>query len=147
MYKAVFQNSKVALVFAAMTVISAVSMVGTSDEGGLVTKVAEIAEARRDMIASEAEAFAESQGGGDAEGGSGESGNPSVFGDYDGAASAAPATPARPAPGGNGGGSIMTAPLASTAYVSGRGSLNPVPVPETEAEPVITDRDMTLAPE
>ncbi len=46
MYKAVFQNSKIALIFAAMTLFSAVSMVGTSDDGGLLTKIASLSSAR-----------------------------------------------------------------------------------------------------
>ncbi|WP_086737404.1 hypothetical protein [Erythrobacter colymbi] len=39
MYKAVFQNSKIALIFAAMTIFSAVSMVGSSEDSGLLTRV------------------------------------------------------------------------------------------------------------
>lgn len=34
LYKAVFKNSKVALLFAAIAIVSAVSMVGTSEDGG-----------------------------------------------------------------------------------------------------------------
>lgn len=50
MYKAVFQNSKIALIFAVMTIFSAVSMVGTSDDAGLLTKIASLS-ARSDSAA------------------------------------------------------------------------------------------------
>ena len=46
MYKAVFQNSKIALIFAAMTLFSAVSMVGTSDDAGLLTKIASLSSSK-----------------------------------------------------------------------------------------------------
>jgi len=41
MYKTVFQNSKAALVFAGMTIFGAVSMVGTSEKGGVLDQTVE----------------------------------------------------------------------------------------------------------
>lgn len=40
MYKAVFQNSKIALIFAVVTILSAVSMVGSSEDSGLLVRAA-----------------------------------------------------------------------------------------------------------
>lgn len=48
MYKAVFQNSKVALLFAALTVVGAVRMVGSSEDGGVLVQVMDLAESARD---------------------------------------------------------------------------------------------------
>lgn len=142
MYKAVFQNSKVALLFAGMTVISAVSIVGTSEDRGLVSQVADMVEAQRAITAGQG------QGGGSGEGAGSESeSNSSVFGDYEGDAPTAPAGPASAAGDDTSGGSVMTAPLSSTATVAERGSRNPVPMPETEAEPEIIDSEAMPAPE
>jgi hypothetical protein len=109
MYKAVFQNSKVALLFAGMTILSAVSMVGTSEDSGVVGRVTGFVEANSDRLASSG---SEAQNGG----GEGESAaaEPSVFGDYTPASQPAAAAPAAAsAPGGN----PMTAPLSSTARI------------------------------
>lgn len=38
MYKVLFQNSKAALVFAGMTIIGAVTMVGSGEDSGVLTK-------------------------------------------------------------------------------------------------------------
>jgi hypothetical protein len=46
MYKAVFQNSKIALAFVILTIISAVSMVGTSDDGGVLVRLVSLVNAR-----------------------------------------------------------------------------------------------------
>lgn len=73
MYKAVFRNSKVALIFAVMTIISAVSMVGTSDDSGLLLRAVSEVQASRSVSAAHA-------------GGPGNAGQPapppSVFGEY-----------------------------------------------------------------
>ncbi len=47
MYKLVFQNSKFALIFAVMTIISAVSMVGSPEDEGMVGRAASLAENAR----------------------------------------------------------------------------------------------------
>jgi hypothetical protein len=47
MYKLVFQNSKFALIFAVMTIISAVSMVGSPEDEGVVGRAAALAENAR----------------------------------------------------------------------------------------------------
>lgn len=149
MYKAMFQNSKIALGFAAMTIVSAVSMVGTSEDGGMLTKAVEIVEAQRDDVADDAQAFAQSRSTGDtpAKSAAGWGNNGAVFGEY--APTAAGATPGQaqaPAatmlPGAN----AATAPIAKGAIVkradgtmidsSGR----PVVLPP----PVITDRQLSI---
>jgi zona occludens toxin (predicted ATPase) len=66
MYKAVFRNSKVALIFAVMTIISAVSMVGTSEDSGPLVDAISKANASRAVSGSAAQPPAP----------------PSVFGDY-----------------------------------------------------------------
>lgn len=138
MYKSVFQNSKAALAFAGLTVFSAVSLVGTSDDSGIVGTAADIIGAQRAKIASEAQAFAEGQSHGDkpgkADAGSGS--KSAVFGEY-GADSASGAKPSGGAA--NTGGNPMTAPLSPTAMVDHRG-------PTTVSEPFISDREMTIEP-
>ncbi|MCZ8368563.1 MAG: hypothetical protein O9293_01130 [Porphyrobacter sp.] len=73
MYKAVFKNSKIALIFAVMTIISAVSMIGTSEDSGLLLRTVSEVKASRSGSAAHA-------------GGSGSAGQPaappSVFGEY-----------------------------------------------------------------
>jgi len=133
MYKQVFQNSKVALLFAGMTLFSAVSMVGTSEDSGVVTKAVDLVEAQRGSFASEAQAYAEEQSVGDAP-----PADPSVFGEYD--AAAKPGS-ARPAAGSQQGGSPMDAPLSSTAIVVERGGTT------VSGVPYISEREMTIEPE
>jgi hypothetical protein len=139
MYKSVFQNSKTALVFAGLTVFSAVSLVGTSEDSGVVSKAADIIGAQRANMASDAQAYAEGQSQGDkpGKGDGGWGGKDAVFGDYrpDGA-NGAKASGAAASAGSN----PMTAPLSPTAVVDQRG-------PETTGEPFITDREMTIEPE
>jgi hypothetical protein len=109
MYKAMFQNSKVALVFAGMTVLSAVSMVGTSEDSGVVGRVTGFVEANSDRLAG---AGGDGQNGG-AEGESAAA-EPSVFGDYtpaDPPAANAPAAASGPV------GNPMNAPLSATATI------------------------------
>ncbi|TAD74001.1 MAG: hypothetical protein EAY70_11800 [Sphingomonadales bacterium] len=140
MYKTVFQNSKVALGFAALTVISAVSMVGTPEESGVVGRVTGFVEARRDFIASDAGAYAESHSVGDpppGEGGEGDA-EPSVFSDYSAASGATGTTSAASTPAD---GNPMTAQLAPSATVAERGPTEPTAVP------FISEREMTIEPE
>jgi hypothetical protein len=137
MYKLVFQNSKIALAFAAMTVFGAVSMVGTSEDSGVVTRAADLIVSQRASIASDAAAYAEGQSGGDAPG---KASPPSVFGDYTPADEAAAqqalkTAPKGPPPPGN---SLMTAPLAPGAVVLDSGQVG---------VPVITERDMEIEPQ
>ena len=140
MYKAVFQNSKAALAFAAMILFSAVSMVGTSEDAGVVTRAADLVEARRDAVASDAQAFAESRSSG---GSSGKvAAPPSVFGEYKPANSTAARTVTvqKPAPGGPPptGNDLMTAPLAPGAVVLDSGQIG---------VPVITQSEVTIEPQ
>lgn len=80
MYKAVFQNSKIALFFAVMTIISAVSMVGTSEDTGVVGRAAGLAKAAGDNARQSGAAQNGSAPSGGAAGIKGAL--PSVFGDY-----------------------------------------------------------------
>jgi hypothetical protein len=138
MYKSVFQNSKAALAFAGLTVFSAVSLVGTSDDSGIVGTAADIIGAQRANIASEAQAFAEGQSQGDKPGkaDAGLGSKSAVFGEYgaDGKAGAKVSGAVA-----NAGGNPMTAPLSPTAVVDHRG-------PTTISEPFISDREMTIEP-
>lgn len=77
MYKAVFQNSKVALLFAGMTLFSAVSMIGTSEDQGVLPEAAQRIEAQRRNDSPGAQAFAASEGQGD----TAPAGN-SIFGEW-----------------------------------------------------------------
>ncbi|WP_379923100.1 hypothetical protein [Erythrobacter sp. R86502] len=115
MYKTVFQNSKVALAFAAMTVCSAVSMVGTSDDGGMLTSAVKLIELQRDSSAESAQRMDDSSRE------SGPAAEPAVFGDYgsmpDDAPPSGPAS-SRPAPSDIN--NPMLAPLSPTAIAPGR---------------------------
>lgn len=138
MYKSVFQNSEAALAFAGLTVFSAVSLVGSSEDSGIVGKAADFIGAQRANIASEAQAFAEGQSQGDKPGqaGSGSGSNSAVFGDY-GADSASGAKASGTVA--NTVSNPMTAPLSPTAVVDHRG-------PTTISEPFISEREMTIEP-
>jgi hypothetical protein len=85
MYKAVFQNSKAALIFAAMTIVSAVVMVGSPEDKGVVNKAVDLIGEQRETVVKDAKAYAESQSVADApsdpDTGWGSS-RSSVFGDY-----------------------------------------------------------------
>jgi hypothetical protein len=137
MYKLVFQNSKMALAFAAMTVFGAVSMVGTSEDGGVVTRAADLVAMQRQSIAGDAAAFAEGQSTGDSPA---KPAAPSVFGDYTPADEAAAQQALKQAPKGPPppGHSIMTAPLSPGAVVLDSGEVG---------VPVITERDMDIEPQ
>lgn len=133
MYKSVFQSSKMALLFAGVTLVSAVSMVGTPDDNGLVTEAVDRLETGRAAVASDAQAFADANSQGDAS-----PAPPSVFGDFNGAGDpSAPVASAKPAQGGG----PMNAPLSATATVTDSGSLAQTGVP------FISEREMTISPE
>ena len=135
MYKAVFQNSKVALLFAGMTLFSAVSMVGTSEDKGTLTKAVDRFGAERSAFASNAAAFAEGRSQGDAP-----PAQKPVFGEFDGSAAPSASGPG-PGAAANRGGNPMNAPLSSTAIVS-HGS-----APVLTGEPYISDRELTIKAE
>ncbi|PLK22905.1 hypothetical protein C0V72_12295 [Porphyrobacter sp. TH134] len=78
MYKQVFQNSKVALLFAGMTLFSAVSLIGTPEDSGVLTQAADLVEAQRESFASDVQNFADGQSVGDKP-----RAGRLVFGDYD----------------------------------------------------------------
>ncbi|QDH33294.1 hypothetical protein [Porphyrobacter sp. YT40] len=136
MYKAVFQNSKAALAFAAMILFSAVSMVGTSEDNGVLIRAVDNLEAQRASIASDAAEFAERNSDGDVP--KVEAPEPKVFGEFTPADEAAArqaktVAPKGPPPPGY---DLMTAPLAPGAQIGD----------DQPAEPVITDRQMTIEP-
>jgi hypothetical protein len=133
MYKQVFQNSKVALLFAGMTLISAVSMVGTPDDSGVLTKAVDLVESQSGAFARDPQASAEGSSTGDNSGGTGP-----VFGDFNDAAD--PVTAGAPASA-NQGSNPMNAPMSATAVVSEGGG------PTVSAEPFVSDREMTIEPE
>jgi hypothetical protein len=58
MYKAVFRNSKIALLFAGMTLLSAITMVGTSEDGGTLVNLKNMAGDMRAHAENEAAAAA-----------------------------------------------------------------------------------------
>ncbi|WP_086606711.1 hypothetical protein [Erythrobacter donghaensis] len=136
MYKAVFQNSKAALAFAAMILFSAVSMVGTSEDNGLLIRAVDNLEAQRASIVSDAAEFAERNSGGDEP--KAEAPEPKVFGDFNpddeatGRQLKTVVQKGPPPPGHD----LMTAPLAPGAQIGD----------DQPAEPVITDRQMTIEP-
>ena len=136
MYKAVFQNSKAALAFAAMILFSAVSVVGTSEDSGVLIRAVDNLEEQRASIASDAAEFAERNSGGDVP--EAEAAEPKVFGDFAPvdeatARQATTVAPKGPPPPGY---DLMTAPLAPGAQI---GDEQPV-------EAIITDRQMTIEP-
>jgi len=133
MSRTLFENSKAALAFAAVTIVGAVAMVGTSDNGGVLPAVVQKFSTQANGQA------APGQEGSGSEGGSPEA-QPtpkSVFGDYTGTPQSGP-LPSAP---GSAGGNPMTAPVASTAVVSqntgdglsfGAGNDDPPPPPAPE---------------
>lgn len=152
MSRTLFQNSKAALAFAAMTILGAVSMVGTSEGGGVLGTAMDSFAQERAAVAEDAQAFAESQSVGDAPSQSasdpdaGWGSGKSVFGDYDAAQAAkqppsAAAVAASPSVGAQGN-SMMTAPLAPGAVVVGADDSD-----APQGVPVITDREMTIEPQ
>jgi hypothetical protein len=61
MYNVVFRNSKAAMVFAAMTVVSAVVMIGSPEDEGVVNKAVDLIGQQRETAAAEPSNFAEPQ--------------------------------------------------------------------------------------
>ena len=117
MSRTLFENSKAALAFAAITVIGAVSVVGTSDDGGVLTAVVERFGAKPEGQASAEQIRSETPSDGDkpATPGAGWAGSTSVFGDFTGKPPVPGQDPAATAqPSGN----PMTAPIAATAIVN-----------------------------
>jgi hypothetical protein len=155
MYKAVFQNSKIALLFAGMTIIGAVSMVGSSEDEGILNKAVDRFGQEREAIADDAREFAEAQSVpdkvSDPAAGWGSS-EPSVFSDYQpGDATASNGSTSNPQPSrikpGRQPGAFVPGPQP---VVSDNVSLpapgDPALATSPAAVPVITSRKMTLEP-
>ena len=129
MYKAVFQNSKIALIFAVVTILSAVSMVGTSEDSGLLPRVVSLVSNSRshDSAAEVQEGPAPAK-------------PKSVFGEYAPDASGGQgqgSTPVggAPASGSEQGFNPMTAPMAPGAVVSNNGvASGGSEIPQSEME-------------
>lgn len=147
MYKAVFQNSKAALIFAGLTIFGAAAMVGSSDDKGMVSRVADLVASQRQTIADEAEQFAESQSVGDAPSANGNAdagwgSDEPAFGDYDPDTSEpSPVAPMSAKPGPTG----SVAAILPEDYVvpePGADGFASQPVPQ----PVITNRKMVITP-
>jgi len=122
MSRTLFENSKAALAFAAMTIIGAVAMVGTSDDSGVLPAVVERLGTKPAGLAGAGQAGAgqagsetPAQAGKTATPGAGWGGSTSPFGDYSGK----PPVPGQPA-GAQAAGAInpMTAPVSPTAIVN-----------------------------
>lgn len=88
MSKTLFENSKAALAFAAMTILGAVVMVGSEETGGVLDQTVDRFAQEREAIAEDAREFAESQSVGDAQShrtsdpDAGWGSSKSVFGDF-----------------------------------------------------------------
>lgn len=141
MYKAVFQNSKAALVFAAMILFSAFSMVGTKEDSGVLVRAVDTIGAGQDAVESDAHAYAESRSTKAPKKAPGWAAEPNVFGDFTKAdeaaaqqAKAAVVKPKGPPPPGS---DLMTAPLASGAVVLDSGQT---------AVPYISESEVTITP-
>lgn len=132
MYKHVFQNSKAALLFAGATLIGAVSLVGTPEDGGVVIKAVDLVESQRNSFAGEAQAFAEGQSVGD------KPPAQPVFGDFAGTSG-----PSTSSTGVESSQTVnpMEAPLSSTAIIEQPGSTS------VTGDPYISDREMMIEPE
>jgi hypothetical protein len=114
MYKHVFRNSKVALLFAGMTLFSAVSMIGTPEDKGALTEAVDLVESSRQAAERDAQAGAQ---------GYGAAGTPPVqnpvFGEFDSASTpAANVTAAAPGQAA----ALLSAPISSTAMLEQRGA-------------------------
>ncbi len=76
MYKAVFKSRKMALLFVAMTLFSAIRMVGSEDEGGILAEATRLSEGSAGAAASgPAPTRAQDAGG--------QGSSDPVFGDYE----------------------------------------------------------------
>ncbi len=116
MSRTLFENSKAALAFAAVIIVGAVSMVGTSDDGGVLPALVERLGAKP---AGQASAEYAGEAGAAPAKAAVAAAPASVFGDYKGT------NPSGTAPTGTGGSSSagqvvnpMTAPLAPTAIAN-----------------------------
>lgn len=113
MSRTLFENSKAALAFAAVIIVGAVSMVGTSDDRGVLPALVE-----RFSAKPAGQPGAETSGEGNQAASNAPAAPASVFGDYSGT------KPTGTAPTGSGGSSAgpvanpMTAPLAPTAIAN-----------------------------
>jgi hypothetical protein len=148
MSRTLFENSKAALAFAAITILGAVTMVGTSETDGVLGVAVDRFGAERKAIASEASEFAEQRSVREkvADPDSGWGSNNSAFGDYNPTEPAnQPVTSGAPAGFGPAGQeySPANAPLAPGAVVLGPDNTG---APETTGVPVITNREMTIEP-
>ena len=111
MSRTLFENSKAALAFAAVTIVGAVSMVGTSDDRGVLPTLVE-----RLGEKSANQGIIEQGSEGNVAPGKAKAAPASVFGDYTGTNPSG--TAANPASGPASSGQVanpMTAPLAPTA--------------------------------
>ncbi|NCP12838.1 MAG: hypothetical protein GW858_01590 [Sphingomonadales bacterium] len=140
MYKTVFQNSKAALAFAAMTLFGAMAMVGTPEDSGVVVKAADILGAERAKFANDAQAFAKGQSEGDRPSNLGtEWGeDTAVFGAYsaDGPPAMLPQPYQAPGPGGF---DPVDAPLLPGAIATPTNNQLPPKLP-----PYISDRELVI---
>lgn len=120
MSRTLFENSKAALAFAAITVIGAVSMVGTSDDSGVLPAVVERFGTIPEGQASAAQVSAETprDDGKPAGAGWGSASPASVFGEFTGGPSAGEAAGDSAGDSAGPSGNPMTAPLAPTAVVT-----------------------------
>lgn len=147
MSRTLFENSKAALAFAAMTILGAVAMVGTSETGGVLGAAVSRFGTQREAIASGARDFAKQRSVGDkvSDPESGWGSSNSAFGDF---------TPGAPAqqPVTSGSPSIFVpaqsdnpanAPLSPGAILPGPGDAD---TPDATGVPVITNREMTIEP-
>lgn len=86
MYRSIFQNSKAALVFAAMTIIGAIMMVGSDENGGVLSTTVDRFSQQREAFIEEAHDYAEAQSVSDdvidPAAGWGSSSSNAMFGDY-----------------------------------------------------------------
>lgn len=151
MYKTVFQNSKVALLFAGFTIFGAATLVGTPEDEGVLDRTADMFAAQRATIANEAQAYADMQSVGDVPPSNPDAGwgsSAPVFGDY-----ASGGQGIVPTKSGSGSsqvlptGTIIPGPQPVVADNEGI----PVPGPEDDdgqrsGPPVITAREMTIQP-
>lgn len=140
MYKTVFQNSKAALAFAAMTLFGAMAMVGTPEDSGVVVKAADILGAERAKFNDTAQAFAKGQSEGDrpSNAGAGWGEDTAVFGAYsaDGPPVMVPNLNQAPNPGGL---DPANAPLSPDAIVAPTNNQLPPKGP-----PYISNREMVI---
>lgn len=124
MSRTLFENSKAALAFAGLILLGAITMVGTSENSGVLPTVADkLAEQR---AANDARAFAEQQSVGEP------TAPPAVFGDFDPAEAETPQpliSPSAPAQG--------FTPLPPEAVTADQ---------DDSGVAVITEREMTIAP-